>query len=81
MKFIFISKGKMHTVNTWLKGALKSWTIWLNSVATVLVVMLPEIETQMQSSLSPEQYRTFGLIMLVVNIALRAKTNTALNDK
>lgn len=80
-KFIFISKGKMHTVKTWLIGAMKSWTVWFNSAATVLVVMLPEIEKQMQFSLSPEQYREWGLYLLLVNILLRAKTNKALADK
>lgn len=64
-----------------LKGALKSWTIWFNSLAAVLVVMWPEIAAQLQTSLSPDQYRTFGLVMLIVNIGLRVKTNTALIDK
>lgn len=64
-----------------LRGAVKSWTMWVNTIGLVVLSMIPTIEAQMQASLTPDQYRTFGLIMLVVNIALRVKTAKDLADK
>lgn len=63
------------------KGALKSLTVWFNTAAAVVVVMLPQIEAQMQTSLTPEQYQDFALGMLAINIALRIKTAKDLADK
>ena len=78
MMFIFIKERKMKAK---LKGACKSWTVWFNSMAVALVVMWPEIEAQIQATLTPDQLRTFAMFTLIVNIGLRVKTAKALADK
>lgn len=74
----------MEKLKLWLNGARKSRTIWFNSAVgtlTTLVVMWPEFATQLQAILSPEQYAKVLLVVVIVNIYLRVKTNTALTDK
>ena len=68
----------------WFKGALKSWTIWLNSAAVTLIFALPEIERVLPSLtdyLPANYYKWIAISVVVSNIALRAKTNKSLVEK
>ena len=78
---------KDYTLNRlarWLKGAVKSWTIWINSVAGTLIIALPEIEKALPSLMTylPDNYYKWLAISVVIsNILLRAKTNKSLVEK
>ena len=68
----------------WLKGALKSWTIWLNSAAVTLIFALPEIERILPSLtdyLPANYYKWIAISVVVSNLVLRAKTNKSLAEK
>lgn len=71
----------MEILKARLKRAYKSWTVWFNSLAVMLIAFQPQIETQLQAALPPDQYAKFTLVILVVNILLRIKTTKDLADK
>jgi uncharacterized membrane protein len=68
----------------WLKGSLKSLTIWFNGI---LLALLPFMEylkdslPQLQEWLGDDLYRTVGLIVVIGNILLRYKTNKPVSEK
>ena len=68
----------------WLKGSLKSLTIWFNGI---LLAFLPFMEylkdslPQLQEWLGDDLYRTVGLVVVIGNIALRYKTNKPVSEK
>jgi preprotein translocase subunit SecY len=67
-----------------LKNAWKSWTIWLNTIALAFIAALPDLLAsfpQLQGYLPDNVYRTAMGALIVVNIALRFKTNAPLNAK
>lgn len=79
MKEYFFSR-----VKHWLIGAVKSMTMWVNSAAGLLIVYLPDLERalpQLVPYLGPETYKRLALIVIVSNLALRAKTNKSLAAK
>lgn len=68
----------------WFKGAVKSWTIWINSVAGTLIIALPEIESALPSLMAylpGNYYKWLAVSVVVLNILLRAKTNKSLVEK
>lgn len=81
MQFIFIRKGWVSELKSWLKGAAKSWTVWFNGLMTAFIFYQPEIEAKLQAALTPEDYANVALGILIVNIVLRIKTNTGLQNK
>ena len=55
----------------WFKGAVKSWTIWLNSVAGTLILALPEIEQTLPSLtayLPADYYKWISISVVVSNL-------------
>lgn len=67
-----------------LAGAKKSWTIRLNTLFLALLPVLlyaQEMLPQLQEFLSRETYQTVGLIVVVLNILLRFRTDKPLSDK
>lgn len=71
-----------------LKKAWKSVTIWFNGVALAALPFADNAATAIKETLPVvSQYLTSGLLkyaaifILVANIALRFKTNSALKDK
>lgn len=68
----------------WIIGAIKSWTLWINSMLGVLIVSLPSFQDSLPSIsayLPPNLYKYLSVALVVVNILLRAKTNKSLLDK
>ncbi len=67
-----------------LYGAVKSITIWFNSL---ILLALPVAEyaslalPQLQEYLGVETYKLVGLIVVVANILLRFKTKESLSEK
>ena len=68
----------------WLKGAIKSWTIWINSAAGTLIFALPEIERTLPSLtayIPADYYKWLAISVVASNLLLRAKTNKSLGEK
>lgn len=74
----------METIKLKLAGALRSFTVWFN---TVLLVLLPIVEIaketlpELEEFLTPGVYRTIGLVVVVANILLRFRTTQPLEMK
>lgn len=67
-----------------LKGAGKSVTIWFNTTLLAIIPFSDHIKEALpmvQDYLTPDMFRNIGLIIVVVNIALRFKTNKCLSEK
>lgn len=67
-----------------LRGAWKSWTIWLNSICIAVLSGLPAVADaipQMQPFLPEDWYRIIGGVIVGANILLRFKTNKSLDEK
>lgn len=68
----------------WFSGALRSLTIWVNTVAGAVVLALPEVQStlpDLAQYLPAEIYRWVALALVLSNLGLRIKTRTALNLK
>lgn len=68
----------------WLAGAIKSWTIWFNSVVLALVPIIDILKDslpQLQEYIDATTYKLIGLAVLLVNIGLRIKTTKSLAEK
>ena len=66
------------------KGALKSWTIWFNSLCLAVVPVIDILKDslpQLQEYIDATTYKLLGLTVLLVNIGLRIKTTTSLAEK
>ena len=71
-------------IKEWVVGAFKSWTVWFNAVLLTAGMFANEIMAAlpgMREFLPPEMYGKVFLGACAVNILLRIKTNTALNNK
>jgi hypothetical protein len=72
------------TIKTYLKGALRSWTVHFNVWVGALTASLPMLQTsfpQMRPFIPADLYQyAFGAIVFG-NILLRVKTNNSLADK
>lgn len=67
-----------------LRGALRSSTIWFNTVAASIVGALPMLQDSipaLQPYLGPNLYRYAMGGIIAANILLRIKTNASLADK
>jgi hypothetical protein len=67
-----------------LQGAWKSFTVWVNGVAAVVLALLPFLQQQLpalQPYLGADIYRNAMLALVVINIALRFKTDRGLESK
>jgi hypothetical protein len=68
----------------WLKGSLKSLTIWFNGVCLSLLPIFEYAKDalpQLQDFLGPNVYRNIGLLVVIANIVLRYKTNKPVSEK
>jgi hypothetical protein len=67
-----------------LRGALRSWTVWFNSLAALAWAFLPDLLDWMPSVapyVDEGIYKKAMLVLLVGNLALRFKTRHGLGDK
>lgn len=67
-----------------LKGAWKSWTIRANTIMAMVIAGLPFLQESlpaMQPYINADWYRYAMGFVVAINIALRFKTNSALNQK
>lgn len=72
------------TLRKKLNGLKRSWTIWLNSALLALFPVLmyaQEVLPQLQMYLSETTYKSVGLIVVILNIALRFRTDKCLSEK
>ena len=68
----------------WLRGAIKSATLWINSIVGVLIIALPSFQDSLPSIsayLPPNLYKYLSVALVVTNVLLRAKTKSSLMDK
>lgn len=68
----------------WLKGSLKSLTIWFNGILLALLPLMEYLKDslpQLQEWLGADLYRTVGLIVVIGNILLRYKTKKPVSEK
>ena len=74
----------VNRLKNWLRGAYRSLTIWFNSVSGTVLIALPYAQDalpQLSQYLGPHIYKWVAGFIIVGNILLRAKTNTALPEK
>ena len=74
----------MENAMKWIKGAVKSVTMWFNGVAVAFVLAAPEIINivpQMKPYLTDARFEQTMLVVLIGNILLRVKTKSSLKDK
>lgn len=67
-----------------LQGALKSATVWFNTVVLAAIPALEyakEVLPDIQLYLGADSYKLAGLVILIANIALRFKTTKPLAEK
>jgi len=67
-----------------MKAFWKSMTIWFNSVAGGLVVLLPDLMAQLpmlKEYVPTDIYRWLFMAVIVGNILIRARTSTAIGLK
>lgn len=74
----------MSTLLAYLRGAVKSWTIWTNGVLLTLVLAAPTLQEalpQIKPFVSNNAFEHLTLIVILLNVGLRIKTNTSLSTK
>lgn len=67
-----------------IQGAYKSFTIWFNGIVGTILAgapMLQENLPQLHSYIPENFFKYIMLLVVVVNILLRFKTNTGLDNK
>jgi len=77
-------KDKLNGLVADILNGWKSLTLWVNGVVLALIPIVQyaqEVFPQLQAYISPEFYKQAMVVLLVTNLALRFKTNSALRDK
>ena len=72
------------TVKRWLRGAVRSLTMWFNSISGTVILALPFAQDalpQLTLFLGPHFYKIAAGFIVVGNIILRAKTSRSLAEK
>lgn len=67
-----------------LKKAHRSIVIWFNSIAGTAIISLPFAQENLpalQEYISPDFYKHAMMVLVIANIMLRFKTNSAMRDK
>lgn len=67
-------------MNTKIKGATKSKTVWFNTIVGMLLAAEPVIGL-LQPVLGASTYGIVSFILIIGNVGLRAITTKALGDK
>lgn len=65
----------------WIKGALKSWTMWFGTALLVLPEVWPALEPHVRELIPDALQNRVLQIVAIVIILLRARTTTAIPDK
>lgn len=66
-----------------LQGAWRSWTIWINSVAAILLMTLPDLQMvfpQIEGYIPAIYYKYAMGVIIAANILLRFKTSKDLAE-
>ena len=63
-----------------IKGAVKSKTIWFNTIAGMLLAAEPALAL-LQPMLGDSVYGIISFVLIIGNVGLRAITTKALGDK
>lgn len=74
----------MDDLKAWLRGAVKSTTMWFNSVFGVVAAVvtdLPNVLPDLAPMVSPGIYKWLLFANILGNMALRVKTKVALPEK
>lgn len=74
----------MQQIIPYLRGAVRSWTIWVNSVLLTLVLAAPLLQDTLPTIKPFVSEKGFGhltMIVILLNLALRVKTNQSLSTK
>lgn len=66
-------------IKNYLKGSLRSWTIWFNTTGAALLILAEQNHQLWKGYFDNPNMLLF--IIMGVNVALRVKTNKALHDK
>ena len=77
-------KDKFNELLADIYNSYKSFTIWFNGMALILIEALPMLQEQfpqVEEYLSPKVYHFILGIIVVGNILLRIKTSKALREK
>lgn len=71
-------------IKVWLRGAVKSATMWFNSIFAVVasvITELPSVLPELASVLPPDVYKYLLFLNILGNMALRVKTRLPLTAK
>lgn len=71
-------------IATYLRGSIRSWTMWVNSVALTLVLAAPQAQEFLpiiKPYLTQESFSRLTIVVLVLNLVLRIKTKQPLSAK
>ena len=74
----------MVKLKVYLAGAMKSWTIWFNTILGIVIQTLPDAQStfpQLQDYLPADIYHKALGALIVGNLLLRVKTNKALSER
>ena len=74
----------MNKFEATVRGAFKSWTIWLNALVAGVIGGLPLLQDSLpalQPYVGADLYRYGMGTIVALNIALRFKTNCGLHEK
>lgn len=76
-----VAKAKGESLTAWLKGALKSWTVWLGGFLVALPELLPLLDPAIKDMLDADTYRRVMQIAGIAVILVRFRTTQPLNEK
>lgn len=65
----------------WLKGTVKSWTVWFGVLLLGFPELLPALAPQLEQLLDASAYKRLMSWAGVIVILLRFKTNQSVKDK
>ncbi|MBP7548688.1 MAG: hypothetical protein KA761_00260 [Gemmatimonadaceae bacterium] len=66
----------------WIRGALKSWTVWLGMVVAAAPEWWPIIRPQVEEVVGSDRAnKAIALVVGILIIAVRLKTTQSLPDK
>ena len=74
----------MDELKDWLRGSLKSFTIWFNGIVGTLLAAVPILQSSLPdlaAMMPADSYKLLASALVIGNILLRIKTSTGLPDK
>jgi len=70
-----------YAFSNWLRGAMKSWTIWLGGLLVGLPELLPLLTPHLQEMLDADAYKRVLQLAGIAVILVRFKTTQSLSSK